>query len=129
MKVRTGELLWWHQVNPNDTVGWDCNWNTALGKFDQNNEVKKIVFKFCEHGVMNAYDAATGELVWTLDPPSTKRCEGCFVKDPADVDEMNRPWINYPEIAPILRNPASGFGLEGELALAYGMVYLSLIHI
>ena len=125
LKVRTGELLWWHQVNPNDTVGWDCNWNTALGKFDQNNEKKKIVFKFCEHGVMNAFDAATGELVWTFDPPSTKRCEGCFVKDPEDVVEMKRPWINHPEIAPILRNPASGFGLEGELALAYGMVYVA----
>lgn len=125
LKARTGELVWWHQINPRDLVGWDCNWNTVLGKINDNGKDRKAVYKFCENGVMYAFDAADGRLIWSFDPPTTKRCQGCGTKDPRKPDEMQRPWITYPDKSPVFRNPPSGFGLENDIAFAYGNVYVS----
>lgn len=125
LKARTGELVWWHQAFPHDLVGWDCNWNTILGKFVENGREKKAVYKFCENGTMYAFDAADGRMLWSFDPPSTKKCPACLTKDPRNPDEMTKPWATYPSRDSIFRNPPSGFGLENDIAMAYGMIYVS----
>lgn len=75
LKARTGELVWWHQTFTHDTIDWDCAWNTVFAKIDFGppRGVKKAVFKGCKNGIMYMLDAATGEAIWTFNPPSIAR--------------------------------------------------------
>ncbi|MBI4258375.1 MAG: PQQ-binding-like beta-propeller repeat protein [Thaumarchaeota archaeon] len=110
--AKDGRLVWAHQSLAHDIWDWDCNYNTVLGNIG----ARKVIFKNCKTGILHAFDAATGELVWYFYPPNIIRNEwtpmhensklggcvgpkersiiGCW--DPRNPNMLTLPWMNYP---------------------------------
>jgi len=60
----TGELKWWVQTWPHDTIDVDCNLNVVFGKIGN----QRVVMKTCKNGISLGMDAATGKPLWIYDP-------------------------------------------------------------
>ncbi|MBI2126864.1 MAG: PQQ-binding-like beta-propeller repeat protein [Thaumarchaeota archaeon] len=123
LKATTGELAWWHQVVPHDLSDWDCNWNVILGKVRVQGVDRKLIFKGCKDGKMQAFDAANGERVWVFDPPTVRRCEVCVLRDARDPAQLKKRWSNEPSTEPFLKNPRGGGGLEADIAFTGDTVF------
>ena len=67
MDAMTGEIKWYVQSNPHDLWDVDCSWNTIVGEIDG----RKVVYKGCKEGHINAIDAITGELIWVTEIPAS----------------------------------------------------------
>ncbi len=77
LKYKTGELVWWHQTTTHDIWDWDCSWALVFAKinFGPPRGEKKAVFKGCKNAMVYMLDAATGEAIWTFNPPTISRAE------------------------------------------------------
>ena len=123
LQAKTGELLWWHQLVPHDLSDWDCNWNIVLGRTKIAGVEKKVIYKGCKEGSMNALDADNGEVLWSFTPETIKICEICHLLDPMNPESLRKPWVNFPQKDPFFRNPTGRGGLVSDVALAYGKVF------
>jgi outer membrane protein assembly factor BamB len=103
---------------------------------------RKAVFKACKNGILYAFDAATGEIIWYFNAPIIRRADwtpfhansllGSGPKDngpmgnwdPSDIRTVTRRWPNDPDTGPYWRNPPATGGIEADIALAYGNVYV-----
>lgn len=129
LKTDTGELVWWHQVIPHDLGDLDCSWNTALATI----EGRKIVFKECKGAQLYAFDASTGEEIWSTDySPHVKRGapgpspNHDLLLDAGSQADMVKPWVSYPGNEPNWRKQAGGS--ESDVAVAYGKVFSTTFH-
>ncbi len=139
LDAMTGEMKWFHQTTTHDLWDWDCAWNVVLGKIGD----RKVVYKGCKNGIMYAFDAKDGSLVWSFNPPTMKRSEytpfhansllGSGPKDnsiignwdPKDIKTLTRKWANEPKTDAWWQNPPGTGGIESDIALAYGNVYVA----
>ncbi len=130
LNANTGELIWAHQTTTHDLYDWDCSWNTVLGNIGS----KKVVFKGCKNGILYAFDAATGEIIWYFNPPAIKRTEWTPFHaasklnsgpkdnsiignwDPRNPDTFKRPWQNWPSKDTFWQNPPASGGIESDIA-------------
>lgn len=129
IETKTGSLLWWHQIVSHDLGDLDCSWNTVLA------DVKgtKTVFKLCKGAYLYAMNAETGELLWSTDyHPHVKRGSTGpqpnfdFALDPMIKEDMNKPWVSYPNNEPNWRKESGG--TESDVAFAYGKVFSTTYH-
>ena len=121
LDARSGDLIWWHQTTAHDLWDWDCSWNVVLSTIGD----RKVIFKGCKNGVMEAFDASDGERIWSFDPPAIKRCDDCFLLDPRDPEEMKKGWLNYPSTEATWQNPPGSGGIEADITVAYEKVYVA----
>ena len=135
----TGKLIWYHQTTTHDLWDYDCAWSLAMGKIGD----KKVVYKGCKNGIMYAFDTKDGSIVWSFNPPAIKRTyyvpfwDGSKLNsgpkdnslignwDPRNIRTMTLPWQNYPDTAPYFQNPPGTGGIESDITLAYGNVYVA----
>ncbi|MCS4537667.1 MAG: PQQ-binding-like beta-propeller repeat protein [Thaumarchaeota archaeon] len=110
--VRTGKMVWWFQSVIHDLWDYDCAWSGILGQV----QGKKAYIKGCKDGIVRAMDAATGQPLWTFDPPTILRnAKGQNYgvgsnNRPTDADaccrlikeHMSKPWMHYPSKEQIL---------------------------
>ena len=129
--AKDGKLVWAHQSLTHDVWDWDCSWNTVLGRIGD----RKVIFKNCKTGLLHAFDAATGELIWYFYPPNIKRNEWTPMHensklgggnlgpkersiiggwDPRNPNTLTLPWMNYPSKDPIWQG-----GTAGSTDIAY----------
>ena len=121
LDARTGEFVWWFASNPHDLWDWDCSWGGKLGQVAG----RTAYFKACKNGFLYALDAATGEPLWIFDPPSLQRCgEFCLQLDPKSLDDMQRPWANYPAADTWYMNPNLAGAIESDFAYDGDHVYV-----
>ncbi len=118
----TGQMKWYHQTTTHDLWDWDCAWSVILGKIGD----KKVVFKGCKNGVLYAFDALDGKIIWSFNSPFIKRCPDCAFHDPTNLANMRKPWTNYPSKDPFWQNPAATGAIEADTALAYGNAYVAV---
>ena len=45
--------------------------------------------------------------------------------DPRNIKAMKLPWQNYPDSGPYWQNPPGTGGIESDISLAYGNVYVA----
>ena len=113
LKARTGELVWWHQSTTHDLWDWDCAWNTVFAKINFGGQIgeKKAVFKGCKNGIVYMLDAATGQIIWTFNPPSVPRCAHC----PSFVGHSQSDYKQIPNSSPpagsALKSPRDGHNI------------------
>ena len=129
IETKTGNLLWWHQIVSHDLGDLDCSWNTVLANVDGIN----TVFKLCKGAYLYAMDAETGELLWSTDyHPHVKRGSMGpepnfdFALDPMNKDDMNKPWVSYPNNEPNWRKESGG--AESDVTFAYGKLFSTTYH-
>ena len=129
IETKTGNLLWWHQIVSHDLGDLDCSWNTVLADV----EGTETVFKLCKGAYLYAMNAETGELLWSTDyHPHVKRGNTGpqpnfdFALDPMNKEDMNKPWVSYPNNEPNWRKESGG--AESDVAFAYGKVFSTTYH-
>ena len=138
LDAKTGELKWYHQTTTHDLWDWDCSWSSVLGAIG----TRKVLYKGCKNGILYAFDARTGEIIWYFNAPTIRRSDwtpfhassllGSGPKDngpmgawdPSDIKTMTRRWQNDPSTGPRWQNPPGTGGIESDIALAYGNVYV-----
>jgi len=112
LNITTGDLLWFFQAIPHDIYDYDCAWNTVLSE--------GLVFKGCKNGVVYALNASDGSLVWFFDPPDLVR-----TTEPT----MDKRWHTDPSSESFLQCPGAFGGIESDIALAYGKVYVAVMNL
>ncbi len=126
LRAMTGEVVWWHQTTTHDLWDWDCSWNLILARIAD----KKIVYKGCKNGILHAFDAADGRVIWKFDPltdiQKTRCVPNCYLLDPKSASDMKKPWQNYPSGDPFWMNPPGFGGIESDISLAYGKIYVAV---
>jgi len=126
LNATTGKLIWYFQTTPHDLYDFDCGWNVALGTIDAGNRNTDVVFKACKNGYVYALDALTGKLFWYFDPPSILRdntLNSQYVQTGAY--DPTLPWVGYPNSTYYTQCPGVNGGVESDIALAYGNVYVA----
>ena len=123
---QNGQMLWFYQTTPHDLYDFDCGWNTVLGNATEGGTIHEAVFKACKNGYVYALDALTGTLLWNFNPPSLKRSNTINANYVVTGNySANLPWINYPSKSQFKQCPGEEGGIEADIALAYGMVYVA----
>lgn len=114
LNVSTGDMLWFYQAIPHDFYDHDCAWNTVLHK------PSNTVIKACKNGEVYALNASDGVLLWRFDPPSLKK-----TLQPS----LTKRWHNDPSVQSFLQCPGAFGGVESDVALAYGKVYVAVMNL
>lgn len=126
LRAMTGEIIWWHQTTAHDLWDWDCAWNVVLAKIGD----KKVVYKGCKNGILYAFDAADGRVIWKFDAltdiQKTRCVPNCYLLDPKSASDMKKPWQNYPSKDGFWMNPPGFGGIEADISLAYGKIYATV---
>jgi glucose dehydrogenase len=125
--TNSGKMLWFYQTTPHDLFDFDCGWNTALGNVTlPGGGTHEAVFKACKNGYVYALDALTGNKLWYFDPPSLVRLNTANADYVATGNYSGTlPWINSPSTAQFTQCPGTQGGVESDIAVAYGMVYVA----
>ncbi len=125
LNAMTGELVWYHQMTAHDLWDWDSAWNLILSKLGD----RKVLYKGSKNGILYAFDAADGRIIWQFDAftqvQKTRCVPNCYLLDPMNPADMKKPWQNYPSTEPFWMNPPSSGGIEADITLAYGRVYVA----
>jgi glucose dehydrogenase len=139
LDARNGKLVWAHQTTTHDLWDWDCGWNVVLGKIDS----RKVIFKACKNGILYAFNASTGEMIWHFNAPSFRRSDftpfhansklnsgpkdGSAVGnwDPRNPETFQRRWQNWPSKESIWQNPTANGGVESDIAYDSNAVYVA----
>ena len=115
-----GELIWAHQTTARDLWDYDCSWNTMLTTTVVNGVERKVVIKGCKNGIVYVLDAATGEALHLLEPPSIKRTPHAILLDPMSREDMLKPWQNAPDTGPTYQNCWGAGCLEADIVFDEG---------
>lgn len=114
INITTGEMLWFYQVVSHDFYDHDCAWNTVLAK------TLNMVVKGCKNGELVALNASNGDLLWRFNPPSlVKTIQPSIMKR----------WHNDPSDQSFLQCPGAFGGIESDIALAYGKVFVAVMNL
>jgi outer membrane protein assembly factor BamB len=113
LNITTGDMLWFFQATPHDIYDYDCAWNTVLSK-------EGLVFKGCKNGVVYALNASDGRLVWLFNPPTLIRNTN---------HTLEKRWHTDPSDESFLQCPGAFGGIESDIALAYGKVYVAVMNL
>jgi alcohol dehydrogenase (cytochrome c) len=113
LNITTGDMLWFFQATPHDIYDYDCAWNTVLSK-------EGLVFKGCKNGVVYALNASDGSLVWLFNPPTLIRNTN---------QTLEKRWHTDPSDESFLQCPGAFGGIESDIALAYGKVYVAVMNL
>ncbi len=127
LNVTNGHMDWFFQTTPHDLFDFDCGWNTALGNVTLAGVgTHEAVFKACKNGYVYALDALTGKKIWYFDPPSLKRT-GTSNADYVVTGNYSadQRWINYPSTGQFKQCPGSNGGVESDISVAYGKVFVA----
>jgi glucose dehydrogenase len=126
LNATNGKMLWFYQTTPHDLYDFDCGWNTVLGSVTVGGVAHAAVFKACKNGYVYALDALTGSLLWYFSPPSLIRSDTSNANYVVTGNySADLPWINYPSTAQFTQCPGEEGGIESDIAVAYGMVYVA----
>jgi len=112
----TGRIVWAFQTTAHDLWDWDCSWSVMLANVNINGASTKVVYKGCKNGYFYALNAATGKMLWVLNPPSIKRATYSYLYNPLTKSDMTKPWQNYPSTGPYVQNPPGTGGIESNPA-------------
>jgi len=139
LNANNGELVWAHQTTTHDLWDWDCGWNVVLGKIG----ARKAIFKSCKNGILYAFDASDGEMIWYFNAPSYRRSDFTPFHadsklnsgpknnsmignwDPRNPETFQRKWQNWPSIGPFWENPTANGGVESDIAYDGNTVYVA----
>ncbi len=113
--ARTGDMIWAHQTTARDLWDYDCSWNTILTETMVNGQMEKVVIKGCKNGIVYVFDAATGEALQMLEPPSVKRTPNAEFLDPRSIADMTKPWQHWPETGTTIQNCPGVGCLESDI--------------
>jgi glucose dehydrogenase len=112
INMRTGHIIWTFQTTAHDLWDWDCAWSVMLATVNGH----EVVMKGCKNGYFYQLDAATGKMLWMLNPQSIKRLPNTVLLNPLDPTAMTKPWQNYPSTGPYIQNPPGTGGIESDPA-------------
>ncbi len=107
---KDGKLLWYNQVTPHDLFNRDLQVSPILAKVDINGTEKQVVFNSGKGGVVYAFDAANGQMLW-------KTPIGLHIND--TLTEMP----TQPKDATVTIAPGAWGGVETPMAFADNTVY------
>jgi len=121
MDPTTGRFIWAFQTTPHDMWDWDCSWGVSIANINIGGTLKRAVFKGCKNEFLYALDAATGSLLWALQPSGTRYTQhfganGSPLTDPTNMQTMTRPDICCPKKT-CIQFPGGGGALESDLAV------------
>ena len=120
LNADNGELIWAHQTTARDLWDYDCSWNTMLTTTVVKGVERKVVIKGCKNGIVYVLDAATGEALHLLEPPSIKRTPHAQLLDPMSREDMLKPWQNAPDTGPTYQNCWGAGCLEADIVFDEG---------
>lgn len=139
LNAKDGELVWAHQTTTHDLWDWDCGWNIVLGKIG----MRKTIFKACKNGILYAFDASNGEIIWYFNAPSFRRSDYTPFHanskldsgpkdnsvignwDPRKPETFQRRWQNWPSKEPTWQNPTANGGIESDIACDGNSIYVA----
>ncbi len=126
LNATSGAMAWYFQATPHDLYDFDCGWNVAFASITTGGQNESVVFKQCKNGYVYALDAKTGGLLWYFNPPSEVRlntANGNFVV--TGKYAANQTWINAPSNSTAEQCPGIEGGIESDIAVAYGKVFVA----
>ncbi len=116
LNAKTGELVWAHQAVAHDLWDYDCSWNGVLTTAKVKGVTTKVLLKGCKHGMVYVLNAATGEALHVLEPPTIKRTSNAYLYNPKSKEDMTKPWLGYPSKDSFFLNCPAGACLESDIA-------------
>jgi glucose dehydrogenase len=126
LNITSGKMKWFFQTTPHDLYNFGCGWNVALGSIQINGTEQTVVFSACKNGYLYALNANTGRQLWLFNPPAVVRSN----TENANYTESGKynatePWTNYPSNNTFIQCPGYTGGIEADIAVAYGEVYIA----
>jgi len=116
VNMQTGQIIWAFQTTAHDVWDWDCSWSVMLANVQIGGHSQQVVFKGCKNGYFYALDAATGKMLWDLNPSAIKRPITSVLLNPLSATDMKKPWQNAPSTGPVIQNPPGTGGIESDPA-------------
>jgi len=88
LNMTTGHWIWAFQTTTHDIWDYDCSWWQGLANATIAGVNTEVLLKTCKDGYLFEFNALTGNLIWSFNPPSgietpgTSRCPICFPYNP-----------------------------------------------
>jgi len=94
LNMTTGHWIWAFQTTAHDIWDYDCSWYQGLANATIAGVNTEVLLKTCKDGYLFEFNAVTGALIWSFNPPSgmetpgSSRCPVCFPPNP-----LNASWM------------------------------------